>query len=90
MATNSTLMAALRNMCAGITELHIFQLPVRVLAKRKELGDREHLELVFGDISGEGKDGKLVQVNRAYETMPSSQHYVECGMQVLPGILWSI
>lgn len=73
---NSTPTAALRNTCAGITELHIFQLPVRVLAKRDdEESDGEHLELIFGnrDSGGEkkeGEDGKLIMFNRAYGTMP--------------------
>ena len=44
---NSTPTAAFRNTCAGITELNIFKLPVRVLAFRDAEGDGEHLELVF-------------------------------------------
>ena len=76
---NSTPTAALRNTCAGITELHIFQLPVRVLSKKDvEEGDGEHLELVFGDHNSVGggkkegeEDGKLIVFNRAYGTMPS-------------------
>ena len=79
---NSTPTAALRNTCAGISELHIFQLPVRVLAKRDdEEGDGEHLELVFGNQNNSGcgggvkkkgeeeEDGKLIMFNRAYGTM---------------------
>lgn len=45
---NSTPTAALRNTCAGITELHIFKLSVRVLVAKDEEGEGEHLELVFG------------------------------------------
>ena len=77
---NSTPTAALRNTCAGISELHIFQLPVRVLAKREnEESDGEHLGLVFGGQNsgcgggkkkGEEEDGKLIMFNRAYGTMP--------------------
>lgn len=67
---NSTPTTALRNTCAGITELHIFQLPVRVLAKRDEEGDGEHLELVFNDASSAENDEQLIKVNRAYGTMP--------------------
>lgn len=44
---------------------------MRVLAKRDEEGDGEHLELVFGHVSGKEKDGQLIKVNRAYGTMPS-------------------
>ena len=61
LATNSTLTTALRNTCAGITELYIFELPVRVLAQRDEEGDGEHLKLVFGNASGEEKDGQLIK-----------------------------
>ena len=67
---NSTPTTALRNTCAGITELHIFQLPVRVLAKPDEEGDGEHLELVFDEASNAKNDGQLIKVNRAYGTMP--------------------
>lgn len=77
LAMNSTPTAALRNTCAGITELHIFQLPVRVLAKRDDEGDGEHLELAFGNASGEEKNGTLIKVNRTYGTMPSSKRHVE-------------
>ena len=84
LAMNSTPTAALRNTCAGISELHIFQLPVRILAKRDdEEGDGEHLELVFGNQNNSGygggggkkkgeeeEDGKLIMFNRAYGTIP--------------------
>ena len=77
LAMNSTPTAALRNTCAGITELHIFQLPVRVLAKRDdEESDGEHLELVFGNHDSFGgkkkgeEEAKLIRYNRAYGTMP--------------------
>ena len=73
LAMNSTPTTALRNTCAGITELYVFQLPVRVLAQRDEEGDGEHLELVFGSASGEEKDGQLIKVNRTYGTMPLSK-----------------
>lgn len=74
---NSTPTAALRNTCAGIMELHIFQLPVRVLAKEDEEGDGEHLELVFGNVSREEKEGKLIEVNRAYGTMSTLKKRVK-------------
>ena len=45
---NSTPSTTLRNTCAGIYEPHIFKTPVRILARRDEEGDGEHLELVFG------------------------------------------
>ena len=77
LAMNSTPTAALRNTCVGITKFPIYQLPLWVLAKRDKAGDGEYLVLVFGAGSGEEKDGKLLQVNRAYGTMPSSTHCVE-------------
>ena len=43
---------------------------MRVLAKRDEEGDGEHLELVFGNPAGAKEDGELIVVNRAYGTMP--------------------
>ena len=77
LAMNSTPTAALRNTCAGITELYIFQLPVRVLAKRDGEGEGEHLELVFGNASGVEKDGELIKANRAYGTMPLVKRHVQ-------------
>lgn len=69
LAMNSTPTKALRNTCAGIKELHIFQLPVRVFAMADQEGDGEHLELVFGDET----DGDLIKANRKYGTMPASK-----------------
>ena len=72
---NSSPTAALRNTCAGITELHIFQLPVRILTFRDAEGDGEHLELVFGNADEEPTN--LIKVNRTYGTMPCSKQHVE-------------
>ena len=72
---NSTHTTALRNTCAGITELYIFQLPVRVLAHRDQEGDGEHLELVFGNANGEEEDGQLIKANRVYGTMALSKRH---------------
>ena len=71
LAMNSTPTAALRNTCAGITELSIFKLPVRVLAFRDAEGDGEHLELVFGDLDEKTLENKTIKTNRAYGTMPN-------------------
>ena len=68
LAMNSSPTKALRNTCAGITELHIFQLPVRVVVMQDNEGDGGHLELIFGN----GKsNGDRIKPNRAYGTMPS-------------------
>ena len=76
LAMNSTPTTTLRNTCAGITELHVFKTPVRILAFRDEEGDGEHLELVFGNESGgektEGEEEKkTIKANRKYGTMPA-------------------
>ena len=69
LAINSTPTAALRNTCAGITELNIFKLPVRVLAFRDVEGDGEHLELVFGKLDEKALENKTIKANRVYGTM---------------------
>ena len=70
LAMNSTPTAALRITCAGISELHVFKTPVRILAQQDEYGDGEHLELVFG--GGREKDGggRTIRANERYGTMP--------------------
>lgn len=75
LAMNSNPTAALRNTCAGITELHIFQLPVRILTFRDAEGDGEHLELVFGNADEEPTN--LIKANRTYGTMPPSKKHGE-------------
>ena len=71
LAMNSTPTTALRNTCAGITELNIYKLPVRVLAFRDEEGDGEHLELVFGNLDEKTLENKTIKANRVYGTMPT-------------------
>lgn len=72
LAVNSPPTVLLRNTCAGITELNIFKLPVRVLAMRDdEQSDGEHLELVFGDISEKTTQHTTIKADRVYGTMPS-------------------
>ena len=70
LAMNSRPTAALRNTCAGITELHIFKLSVRILAMRDLEGEGEHLELVFGSVDQEKSTECTMKTNRAYGTMP--------------------
>ena len=72
LAVNSTPSALLRNTCAGITELSIFKIPVRVLAVRDdESTDGEHLELVFGELDEKAIQHQVIKHNRVYGTMPS-------------------
>ncbi len=67
---NSTPTTLLKNTCAGIMELHIFTLPVRVLAIRDSEGDGEHLELVFENVDEKSVRGTPIQPNRVYGTLP--------------------
>lgn len=71
LAVNSMPTTLLRNTCAGIVELGIFKLPVRVLAFRDEEGDGEHLELVFGTTDEKTVENKIIKPNRVYGTMPA-------------------
>lgn len=75
LAMKSTPTAALRNTCAGITELHIFKLPVRVLVAKDQEGEGEHLELVFGDVDRELVKDTTIKPNLAYGTMLSSTRH---------------
>ncbi|KAL8627006.1 hypothetical protein Q9189_007301 [Teloschistes chrysophthalmus] len=72
LAMNSTPTILLRNTCAGIMELDIFKIPVRVLAFRDVEGEGEYLELVFGNIDGSEKEVKGIPIkpNRVYGTLP--------------------
>ena len=70
LAINSNPTTALRNTCAGITELNIFKLPVRVLAKKDIEGDGEHLELVFGRVDEKTIEQETIRPDRVYGTMP--------------------
>ena len=67
---NSTPTTLLKNTCAGIVELNIFKLPVRVLAFRDAEGDGEHLELVFGNMDEKDMSGSPIKPNRVYGTLP--------------------
>ncbi len=67
---NSTPTTLLKNTCAGIMELQIFTLPVRVLAIRDSQGDGEHLELVFENVDEKDMRGTPIQPNRVYGTLP--------------------
>ena len=73
LAMNSTPTVLLRNTWAGITELDIFKLPVRVLAFADAEGDGEHLELVFGSLDENMVKNKSIMPNRVYGTMPGGK-----------------
>ena len=74
LAMNSTPTTVLRNTCAGISELRIYKLPVRVLAMRDEEGDGEHLELVFGNgLDEKVIEDKMIKKNRVYGTVAAQK-----------------
>ena len=77
LAVNTTPTRALRNTCAGITEMNIFKLPVRVLAMRDAEGDGEHLELVFGNVDEKTVESRTIKANRVYGTMPSVRPHIK-------------
>ncbi len=71
LAVNSTPTKALRNTCAGITELNVFKLPVRVLAVQDEGdGQGRHLELVFGSVDKKVVERCTIKADRKYGTLP--------------------
>ncbi len=76
LAMNSSPSATLRKIFAGITEFHLFQLPVRVLTCRDGESESEHLELVFGNAASDAPTN-LTKANRTYKTMPSSKQHAE-------------
>lgn len=71
LAMNSTPTALLRNTCAGISELDIFKLPVRILSSRDAETDGEHLKLVFGRPDEKIVERGIILPNRVYGTMCS-------------------
>ena len=71
LAVNSTPTTALRNTCAGITEINIFKLPVRILAAPGADGRGDHLELVFGNSYEKMAEHSTIEANNLYGTMAS-------------------
>ncbi|KAL9578333.1 MAG: hypothetical protein Q9203_007135 [Teloschistes exilis] len=69
-AVNSRPTSALRNTCAGISELHIFKLPVHILVSRDDEGEDEHLELIFGEVDKEKTRERRIKPNRTYGSFP--------------------
>ena len=67
---NSTPSVALRNTCAGITEISIFRTPVRILAFMDAEGEGEHLEMVFGGREDREDQSRTIKANRTYGTLP--------------------
>ena len=68
---NSTPSVALRNTCAGITEIGIFRTPVRILAFMDVEGEGEHLEMVFGVRGDREDESRTIKANRTYGALPN-------------------
>ncbi|KAL8866333.1 MAG: hypothetical protein Q9198_008932 [Flavoplaca austrocitrina] len=72
LAVNSSPTIQLRNTCAGITQMSVFQLPIRVLTSKDAGGeDEDHLEFIFGAVDGNVAKKCRIQENREYGTMHS-------------------
>ncbi|KAI4268412.1 MAG: hypothetical protein L6R38_007850 [Xanthoria sp. 2 TBL-2021] len=73
LAVNSSPTIQLRNTCAGITQMGVFQLPIRILTRKDAGGeDEDHLELIFGAVDGTVARRCRVQENHDYGTMHRS------------------
>jgi len=68
LAMNSTPTEHLRNTCAGIMGMHIYRLPVRILAATDKRGE-DHLELVFCNVDEKTTERRSIKLNKKYGTM---------------------
>ncbi|KAL8735024.1 MAG: hypothetical protein Q9166_001149 [cf. Caloplaca sp. 2 TL-2023] len=66
LAVNSSPTIQLRNTCAGISQMGVFQLPIRVLTKKEAGEDDDHLELIFGGVDELVARRCRIQENRDY------------------------
>ncbi|KAL8947621.1 MAG: hypothetical protein Q9222_006119 [Ikaeria aurantiellina] len=69
LAVNSSPSIQLRNTCAGVAQMGVFQLPVRILTSRNATDDGDHLELVFGGVDQSTVKRYRIQENHDYGTM---------------------
>ncbi|KAL8711693.1 MAG: hypothetical protein Q9220_003864 [cf. Caloplaca sp. 1 TL-2023] len=69
LAVNSSPTLHLRNTCAGVAQMGVFQLPVRILTSRNATDDGDHLELVFGSVDKLTAKRCRIQENHDYGTM---------------------
>ncbi|KAL9018425.1 MAG: hypothetical protein Q9185_004268 [Variospora sp. 1 TL-2023] len=69
LAVNSPPSIQVRNTCAGIQQMGVFRLPVRVLTSKDTDGEEDHLGLVFGAVDQATAGRCRVQENRDYGTM---------------------
>ena len=66
LAMNSTPTKYLQNTCAGIIGIKTFQTRIRVLARRVDGNQDDHLELVFGDVDQPDAQLARLEVNQKY------------------------
>ncbi|KAI4212950.1 MAG: hypothetical protein LQ349_009315, partial [Xanthoria aureola] len=77
LAVNSSPTIQLRNTCAGITQMGVFQLPMRILTRKDAMGeDEDHLELIVGAVDELVAKRCRVQENHDYGTMHGSSGVV--------------
>ena len=73
LAVNSSPTIQLRNTCAGITQMGVFQLPMRILTSKDAMGeDEDHLELIVGAVDELVAKRCRVRENHDYGTMHGS------------------
>ena len=91
LAVNSAPSIRLRNTCAGVHQMGVFQLPVRILTSQDGDGEDDHLGLRFGVVDELVARRGRVQENREYGTMlkemgdcESVQTSVVCRCRRLP------
>ncbi|KAL8790894.1 MAG: hypothetical protein Q9213_000319 [Squamulea squamosa] len=69
LAVNSSPTIQLRNTCAGITQMSVFHLPIRILTSKDAGEDEDHLELIFGSVDDLVAKRCRIQENHDYGTM---------------------
>ncbi|KAL8698263.1 MAG: hypothetical protein Q9201_006671 [Fulgogasparrea decipioides] len=70
LAANSSPTTQLRNTCAGMMQMRIFRLPVRILTRKDTNEDEDHLEMVFDVVDEIVARRSRIQENHEYGTMP--------------------
>lgn len=70
LAVNSSPTSQLRNTCAGITQMSVFRLPVRILTTKDAWNEEDHLELVYGGVDDSAAKRSRIRENHEYGTMP--------------------
>ncbi|KAL8703205.1 MAG: hypothetical protein Q9225_008123 [Loekoesia sp. 1 TL-2023] len=69
LAVNSSPSLQLRNTCAGVHQMAVFRLPVRILTSKDADGEEDHLGLHFGAVDELTARKCRIQENHDYGTM---------------------